>query len=141
MAKKADKTPSEMDIHELDARIEELNNEMNALHAARHERIQEGRHALAADVRELINNAGYALDDIVPLLIPKRRTRSASRAGRGNVNNYPRYIDPANPANVYIRGVLPHWFKEQMQANGFDPSVKADREAFKANHLHREEPA
>jgi DNA-binding protein H-NS len=46
-------------------------------------------------------------------------------------------VDPANPENIYVRGVLPRWMKEQMQANGLDPKSKDDRETFKQQHLQR----
>lgn len=47
----------------------------------------------------------------------------------------PHYVDPLDASLVYVRGVLPDWMKEKMQSQGYDPAVRADREAFKSNYL------
>jgi DNA-binding protein H-NS len=49
--------------------------------------------------------------------------------------SYATYVDPDNPSNTYVRGVLPGWMKDQMKATGFDPKNKEDRETFKQKHL------
>jgi DNA-binding protein H-NS len=63
---------------------------------------------------------------------PKRRRASG---GKASDRSYTRYVDPENPENIYSRGVLPKWMKEKMAAQGYDPAVREDREAFKANYL------
>jgi DNA-binding protein H-NS len=48
-------------------------------------------------------------------------------------------VDPENAENVYSRGAIPGWMKQKMQDQGYDPSKKADRDAFKANYLRVKE--
>jgi DNA-binding protein H-NS len=63
-----------------------------------------------------------------------RRGRSTERASA----SVTRYVDPDNPAQTYSRGPLPSWLREKMEAAGYDPADKAQREAFKASYLQLE---
>jgi DNA-binding protein H-NS len=66
------------------------------------------------------------------MVMPRRRRTASSRKG---TRGYTRYVDPENPTNVYVRGVLPGWLREKMTEQGYDPARKEDREAFKATYL------
>ena len=44
-------------------------------------------------------------------------------------------MDPENPQRTYARGPLPSWLREKMQAAGYDPADKAQRDDFKATRL------
>jgi DNA-binding protein H-NS len=70
----------------------------------------------------------------VDLMSPKKRP------GRGKGDrSYISYVDPNNAENVYVRGVLPRWMKDQMASNGLDASSKEDRDRFKEQFLTRVE--
>ena len=79
---------------------------------------------------------GHDLEEITGQLLPRRRRAAGiNKTRKSGSGDYIRYIDPDNPNNVYVRGVLPGWMKEKMTALGLDPSNREDREFFKANHL------
>jgi len=135
-----------MDFDDLSAeqlrdKLAQTENELVALAralAARHE-AQKGE--IALQVRTLILDAGYDLDEILPLVRQKkarRPRRGAATAPAAPDPSYPGYVDPENPEHVYVRGVLPGWMKALMTEKGYDPKNKASREAFKANVLVRQ---
>jgi DNA-binding protein H-NS len=125
-----------LSVDQIQQQLEEIEQSKAELQRALVARRQEAKHGVAQQVRDLIIQGGYDLDEIVPLIDPRRRRGTAATprpAASGR--EYTRYVDPENPANVYVRGVLPGWMKQKMQEQGYDASVKADREAFKANYL------
>lgn len=121
--------------------VEELQNQLHQverskvdLEKALSRRWHEAKSELAQEIRDMIEQRGYDVDEIVALIVPRRRrTATAKKAGANR--SYTRYVDPENPNNVYIRGVLPRWMKEKMATQGYDSASKADREAFKSNYL------
>lgn len=125
-----------MSIDEIQARLHNLNNDRAALERALEYRRQQTRKDLAQEVREMILSRGHDLSDILDLAGSKKRG-----AGRGvrQARSYARYVDPTNPENSYVRGVLPGWMKEQMVARGLNPKLKADRETFKEQYLEKKE--
>jgi len=123
-----------LSVDELQEQLQQIEQSKVDLEKALYQRWNEAKTELAQEIREMIESRGYELDEILDLVGPKRRRGAATTAKKGN-RSYTRYVDPENPANVYIRGVLPKWMKEKMTAQGYDPSVKDDREAFKANYL------
>lgn len=137
MAKKT-KSPSEMSIAEIDVRLAELAQETAELSETRAQLMITGRKDVAAQVKEMIQSAGYSIDEIVPLVQRTGRRGRRSQAVTPGQVVYPRFVDPDNPNNAYSRGVLPGWMKERMLAHGLDPSSKADRETFKTTHLRKE---
>lgn len=121
---------------ELKSQIEQTKQREAELQRALEERWQEEKSELAQEIRAIIEDRGHEVDDVVNLLVsPSRRRGSRSSTKKSGTGNYTRYVDPADSHNVYTRGVLPGWMKEKMAAAGLDPSVKADRETFKSNHL------
>jgi len=126
-----------LSVEEIQQHLDEIEQNKSELQRALVARRQEARHGVAQQVRDLIAENGYDLDEIIPLITPRRRRGAAAKvaATSGSGREYTRYVDPENPGNVYVRGVLPAWMKQKMQEQGYDPSVKADREAFKANYL------
>lgn len=126
-----------LSVEEIQQQLDEIEHSKAELQRALVVRRQEARHEVAQQVRELILNNGYELEEIVPLIqARRRRAAAAAKAAPSGGRDYTRYVDPENPENVYVRGVLPGWMKQKMQEQGYDPTVKADREAFKANYLH-----
>ena len=96
---------------------------------------QDNKKVLAEELRQMILDHGYEIEEILPFLAGRKRGAKKATADRA----YTRYADPANPANVYVRGVLPKWMKEQMSAKGLDPKSKEDREAFKEKYLQKQD--
>lgn len=127
-----------LSVDELQAQLQQIEQSKVDLEKALYQRWHEAKTELAHEIREMIESRGYDIDEILDLVVPKRRRGASAAAAvsakKGN-RNYVRYVDPENPENIYVRGVLPKWMKEKMSAQGYDPSVKDDREAFKANYL------
>lgn len=122
-----------LSLDELKAELQQLEESKADLEKTLYQRWHEAKTELAYEIREMIDTRGYDAEEILELVAPKRR-RVGAGTKKGN-RSYTRYVDPENPNNVYIRGVLPKWMKDKMTAQGYDPSVKEDREAFKANYL------
>lgn len=123
-----------MSLDEIQTRLQNLNNDRAALERALEQRRQQTRKGLAQEIREMILSQGHDLADILNLAANKKRGGRRTRQTR----SYTRYVDPKNPKNAYIRGVLPRWMKEQMTAQGLDPKIKKDRETFKEQHLQKQ---
>lgn len=126
----------ELPLEEIQKRLMNIDADKQALQSALKIKQQQGKRDFVQEVRDLILSKGYDLAEIVDLLIPKKRGGGASRQEAGA---YVRYVDPDNPKNVYKRGVLPRWMKDQMIANGLDPKIKANRETFKEKYLTKTE--
>jgi DNA-binding protein H-NS len=124
-----------LSVDELKAQLEQIEQSKANIERALVQRWQEQKGDLAQQIRQMIDEHGYDHEEIMGLVVGRRRRGGAAKkTGQG----YLRYVDPENPENVYTRGVLPRWMKDRMTSNGYDPSVKADREAFKAKFLRAE---
>lgn len=125
-----------LSVEEIQQQLEAIEHNRSELEHALAVRRQEAKHEVVQQVRDLILNNGYELDEIIPLVQARRRRATpAAKAVASGGREYTRYVDPESPDNVYVRGVLPGWMKQKMQEQGYDPGVKADREAFKAKYL------
>jgi DNA-binding protein H-NS len=125
-----------LSVDEIKQQLDEIEQSKAELQRALFSRRQEARAGVVSQIREIIAKNGYEIDEVVQLLQQRRGRRGAVAASPvTGSRDYTRYVDPENPANVYVRGVLPGWMKQKMQEQGYDPSVKADREAFKKNYL------
>ncbi|AGA88979.1 H-NS histone family [Thioflavicoccus mobilis 8321] len=122
-----------LSVDELQQQLEKLQQSQADLERALEVRRQEGKHEVAQEVKDIIQRHGYDLNEILPLLSSRRRRAPSS--GKTSSRPYPQYVDPDNPKNVYVRGVIPGWMKQKMQEQGYDPTQKEDRDAFKANCL------
>ena len=113
-------------------------NIITTLEKALEDRRQQAKYDLARHIKETILEHGYDVAEIASLLTARRRRSAGGAKGatRRGTRQYTKYVDPQNPDNVYVRGVIPSWMKERMQEQGYDASSKPDREAFKANYLH-----
>lgn len=125
-----------LSVEEIQRQLAEAESKKTELRRLLEVRREEGKDDVVQQIRDLIENNGYDYDEIIPLVVPKRR-RAGAVVVRKLVGDrqYKRYVDPDNPENIYVRGVLPGWMKQKMQDQGYDPSSKEDREAFKANSL------
>ncbi|MBK1630102.1 hypothetical protein CKO31_04970 [Thiohalocapsa halophila] len=118
-------------VEEIQAQLAQLEANENALREALRAQQAAELAAFIDELREQIQARGYSLDDVVAQLSKGRRGRSARRAS----GDATRYVDPENPAQSYSRGPLPTWLREKMEAAGYDPADKAQRDEFKATYL------
>jgi DNA-binding protein H-NS len=134
----------DLSAEQLRDKLAQTENELAAIARALEERHEAQKGEIALQVRTLITDAGYDLDEILPLVPQKKARRPRRGAATAPVApvapdpSYPGYVDPENPERVYVRGVLPGWMKALMTEKGYDPKDKASREAFKANVLVRQ---
>ena len=122
-----------LSVGEIEQQLEELAQSKADLEQALTQRQQQAKYDLAQEIKELIQERGYDVSEIVSLIGTRRRRSAGAR--KSSSRQYTRYVDPDNPDNVYVRGVIPGWMKQKMQDQGYDPGSKPDREAFKANSL------
>ena len=120
-----------LSLDEIQQQLDQIEQNRADLEKALEQRRQQAKLDLAQHIKDLIAENGYELAEIASLLGTRKRRNVAKSGGR----QYTRYFDPENPENVYVRGVIPGWMKQKMQEQGYDPSARTDREAFKANYL------
>jgi DNA-binding protein H-NS len=122
-----------LSVDEIQRQLQELAQNRADLEHALAQRQQQVKHDLAQEVKDLIQEKGYDVSEILSLIGPRRRRSTGAK--KGGVRQYTKYVDPDNPKNVYVRGVIPGWMKQKMQDQGYDPASKDDREAFKSQSL------
>lgn len=121
------------DIDTLKQTLDALTAQMEQARTLLEEKKQEAWPLVLTKVQEMIQE--HAVDPmyIIDAIKPVKKVR---------IPHYPRFVDPNNPANVYIRGGVPTWMAEAMKGLGLDPAIKDDRERFKAEQLRKiERPA
>lgn len=126
---------TDLSVEEIQRQLEEAESRKAELRRLLDVRREERKDEVVQQVKDLIINNGYDLDEILSMIAPRRRRGSAGSRKLVSIRQYKRYVDPDNSDNVYVRGVLPGWMKQKMRDQGYDPSSKDDREAFKANSL------
>ena len=124
----------QLSAQELKAHLENLSAEKEALARALEARREEEKRTLANEIRQMISERGYDVEEITLLVLGRKRRRAAANEANAS---YARYADPDNPNNTYIRGRLPNWLVEKMSANGYDPTSAEHRAEFKEQHLVR----
>ncbi len=123
---------------ELQAQLEAISQQREALKTALEHRHEAEKTELAAEIKALITDRGHDVEEIAQLLQDRSsgRKRRRQRAAANDSNaSYTRYADPDNPENTYTRGRMPTWVIEKMAANGFDPADAEHRAQFKQQHL------
>ena len=123
-----------LSVDEIQQQLDELAQSQADLEAALEQRQQQAKYDLAQEIKDLVQERGYDLSEIVGLLGARRRRSGGGK--KAGSRQYTKYVDPDNAENVYVRGVIPGWMKQKMLDQGYDPSSKQDREVFKANSLH-----
>ena len=124
---------ADLSADEIAQRLNSLESDRAELEVALEKRRQQSKKELAAEIKELIVSRGYDIAEILDYIGARKRSTVRGKPGR----SYIRYVDPKNPENVYVRGVLPKWMKDQMAEQGLNPKIKADREAFKEQYLNK----
>jgi len=127
-----------LDVEELEKQIQQMDQHRAELEQALEQRQQQAMYELAQEVKDIIVDRGYDVQEIISLIGVRKRpaVRKRRAQGQDSERQYTKYVDPEDSNNIYSRGVLPGWMKQKMQDQGYDPSVKSDREAFKANCLN-----
>lgn len=118
-------------LEQLQQRLAELETEWNEIETNIAAKLEEDKQQLADEIAKQIKDAGHELAEIISLINPRKRRGTKAAI----TSSYTTYVDPDNPDNTYVRGVLPGWLKEKMRAAGFDPGDKEDRETYKTQHL------
>ncbi len=127
-----EKNLSNLSAEELQEQLQQLERSKRKLQKALEQQKERRKIDLAARIRDMIVEEGLDVAEVVGLIEKKRRGGSRARKSAGS---YTTYVDPQNPKNVYVRGVLPGWMKEKMQSLHLDPSNKEHRDEFKSKHL------
>ena len=125
----------DLSAEELQARLAQMENERVLLEGALEQHHQARKGDLVVEVRNLILGAGYAIEEILPLVPGKASRRRRAARPAGSEQSDPVYTDPQDPACTYVRGRVPGWMKARMVEQGYDPNDKASREAFKTHYL------
>lgn len=126
---------ADLSVDEIQHQLNQIEQSRADLEKALEQRRQQAKYELAEQIKGLILGKGYEIPDIVALLGTRKR-RGVVAPPKKNVREYVKYVDPDNPRNVYVRGVIPGWMKQRMLEQGYDSGSRQDREAFKANFLH-----
>ena len=89
---------SQLSEEEIQQRLSSIESDRHALEKALERKRQDSKKQLADEIREMILGRGYELSEILQHLTPKKRGTRKSKSSR----SYTRYVDPADPNNVYI---------------------------------------
>jgi len=122
-----------LSLDEIKQQLKDLAQNRSDLEQALLQRQQQVKLDLVQKIKDLIQDEGFDINEIMSLFGPRRKRAAGTRTG--GLRQYKRYIDPDNPENTYVRGVLPGWMKQKMQEQGYDSNSKEDRETFKASYL------
>lgn len=128
-----EKNVSNMTLNEIEEQIQQMELNKRNLEKAREQKKMRQKTDLAAKVRDMISAEGFDVAEIVALM--EKKKRGGAGASKQSSGSYTTYVDPDNSSNVYVRGVLPRWMKDKMQALHLDPGNKDHRDKFKAKHL------
>jgi len=124
-----------LSAEELKAQLQDLEAQKSALTQALQAQHEQEKEALALEIKTLVSERGFDLEDITDQLFGRKRSRAGSP--RRSSASFIRYADPDNPDNTYARGRMPAWLNEKMSAKGYDPTSPEHRAEFKETHLVR----
>lgn len=114
-------------------RLDAIEQDRKALEAQLVVQRKAARKGYIEQLRQDIRAHGYTVEEIALALLPKEQAQALTGSGRAGVSGH--YVDPQDPSRTYVRGVLPGWLKEQMQAQGLDPENREQRRQFRQAHL------
>ena len=124
MARKKQES-EELTSEQIKSQLEQIEADRKKLETALKQRRTLELSDFAKEIGERITERGFHVDEVVSLLAKRKKTVSK----RTRSAEYVRYS--------YSRGPLPGWLREKMEAAGYDPADKAQREEFKSSHLQR----
>lgn len=128
---KKQKEHEDLSVDQIQEQLTQIEADKKALALALKKRRSAELADFAKEIRDQLSERGYTVDEVFAEL--RKGRRKASRVGHSA--EYPRYVDPDNPERGYSRGPLPSWLRQKMEAEGYDATDKAQREAFKSNCL------
>ncbi|KAA6182726.1 H-NS histone family protein [Thiohalocapsa marina] len=117
-----------LDIDDLQRHQQEMAEKQAEINRLLTLKLKEAKGDFVRELRAQIEAKGYEVVDIANQLLGRKRGGGAERTG-----SY--YVDPDDAGNTYKRGPVPQWLKNKMLAQGFDPTDREQRDAFKAEHL------
>ena len=124
-----------LEADKLQQELEQLEQQREKLRQALERKKQQKKQEIADQVKALIAESGYEVDDICALVLGSRRYRAVKRTVSRERRHYRRFADPKHPERVYSRGPLPWWLREMMEKEGYDVNDKEAREKFKTSYL------
>ncbi len=124
------------EIQALTSQIQEVEQRKAELLPMLDARKQDIKQTLIATLKQSILDAGFSVEEIIPLLQTTKKGKKSPAASGGRA--YQTYRHPQDASKIYVRGVLPAWMKQEMVAQGLDPTNKAHRESFKNDFLVKE---
>jgi hypothetical protein len=104
--------------------FEEAAERAAALEQAVEVRRKAAKRELVESIRGWISQYGMTVEEIVAELVVEKQEAGG-------------FIDEACPGQHYSRGPFPKWMRDRMVELGFDPANKADRRAYKFEHMVR----
>jgi len=122
-----------LSLDEIKQQLKDLAQNRSDLEQALVQRHQQAKLDLMQKIKDLVQDEGFDINEVMSLFGPRRKRAAGTKTG--SLRRYKKYVDPDNPENTYVRGVLPAWMKQKMQEQGYDSNSKEDRETFKANCL------
>lgn len=123
-------------VAQITATLAELDAQRAALELDLAEAKESARDEIVQAVRDLIAEAGFGIDEVLPLLEPAQNAKPArKRRSNGDARVFPTYALATDQSKTYVRGVLPAWMKDAMLSFGLDPAEKSDREQFKSERM------
>jgi DNA-binding protein H-NS len=122
--------PAALSMEEMQQRLAEIELDREKLEVALKQRRWADLVEFAETLRGQIAERGYQIEEVIALLQKKGKG-----SGRRRGNGQPHFVDPDDPSLTYRRGPLPAWLREKMEAAGYDPTDKAQRDAFKSTFL------
>ena len=126
-------------IEALKTRLEEIEDERNRLVVELAQAHEANMGATVEAVRTLIADAGYAPEEILPLLAPPAPKAKAkrSRSSGSDPRQFPVYAMADDPSRTYSRGKTPTWLRSAMLSASMDPDDRASRELFREQRMVR----
>lgn len=82
---------------------------------------------LVETVRKMILDAGYRINEVTPLLAPRKVIRKSAKV----------LALKTDPSKTYSKGPMPAWMRDAIVAAGMDPKEKKSREIFKTLHMEQ----
>lgn len=128
-------------IEETAKKATDLKKELDFLEAERSKLLQSEKPKFLEELKSLISQRYYSVEDIAQSLSPPRKEKrhSTKPMERKSPVSKIQYFHPDNPNYTYKRGPFPKAWKDKMRELSLDPDKREDKEFFKTNHLKRKE--
>lgn len=128
-------------IEETAKKATDLKKQLDFLEEERSKLLQSEKPKFLEELKSLISQRHYSVEDIAQSLSPPRKDKRHSTKPRERKSPVSKiqYFHPDNPNYTYKRGPFPKAWKDKMRELKLDPDKPEDKEFFKTNHLKRKE--